>query len=154
MTFLTSDPIDVAGMLRDVEASEGAVCLFLGVVRDQNAGRRTVEILYEAYAGMAEAELGRIAGDIGREWPDARVRICHRVGRLRVGEVSVAIAATSSHRTDAFAACRSAIERIKTAVPIWKKEFHPDGSSDWVDPARAGNDAVWYDSPLQDQEDP
>jgi molybdopterin synthase catalytic subunit len=62
----------------------------------------------------------------------------HRVGRLSVGEPSVAIAAVSPHRAQAFAACRAAIDRVKATVPIWKKEFHPDGTSDWVDPTQGG----------------
>jgi molybdopterin synthase catalytic subunit len=62
------------------------------------------------------------------------VRIQHRAGRLEVGEVSVAVVATAPHRREAFEACRAAIDRVKTCVPIWKKEFHPDGSSEWVDP--------------------
>ncbi|MBC8646499.1 MAG: molybdenum cofactor biosynthesis protein MoaE [Thermoanaerobaculia bacterium] len=145
--FLTPGPIDVGDLLRDVHPSEGALCLFLGIVRDENAGRATVEILYEAYGPMAEAELSRIAEEMSREWPKARLRIRHRVGKVRVGEASVAIAATAPHRADAFAACRAAIDRIKTRVPIWKKEFHPDGSSDWVDPTALVRFAV------SDQED-
>lgn len=136
--FITSEPIDVGALLEQVDASEGALCLFLGIVRAQSAGRTTVEILYEAYGEMAEAELARIAHALRSEWPETRVRMRHRVGRLGVGDVSVAIVATSPHRADAFAACRAAIDRIKETVPIWKKEFHPDGSSDWVDPT-AGN---------------
>ena len=85
---------------------------------------------------MAELELARIAEGLAREFPDVRVRIRHRTGRLAVGEASVAIVAVSPHRGEAFAACRAAIDRLKTTVPIWKKEFHPDGSSDWVDTSR------------------
>ena len=131
---LTSSPIDLPSLLLEARASDGALCLFVGVVRDENAGRRTTAIQYEAYGAMAESEMARIAADLQREFPDARVRIVHRVGRLSVGEASVAIAAVSPHRAEAFAACRAAIDRIKTTVPIWKKEFHPDGSSEWVDP--------------------
>ena len=132
--YLTADPIDLPGLLLEARSSDGALCLFLGVVRDENAGRRTTAIEYEAYGPMAESELARVAEGLAREFPGVRVRMIHRVGRLAVGEPSVAIAAVSPHRADAFAACRAAIDRIKTTVPIWKKEFHPDGSSDWVDP--------------------
>jgi molybdopterin synthase catalytic subunit len=66
------------------------------------------------------------------------VTMIHRAGSLGIGEVSVAVAATAPHRAEAFAACRAAIDRIKNTVPIWKKEFHPDGSSAWVDPTRGG----------------
>ncbi len=136
--YLTFNPIDVGSLLAEARPSDGGVCLFLGVVRNENAGRPTVEVQYEAYGGMAEAEMARIADGLARDWPAARVRMRHRVGRLSVGEVSVAVLATSPHRSDAFAACRDAIDRIKTTVPIWKKEFHPDGSSEWVDPTRGG----------------
>jgi molybdopterin synthase catalytic subunit len=134
--FLTPEAIDLNDFLRDVLPAEGALCLFLGVVRDSNAGRETVEILYEAYGAMAEDEISRIATEISREWPESRLRIRHRTGAVPVGEASVAIAATAPHRADAFAACRAAIDRIKTRVPIWKKELHPDGSSEWVDPTK------------------
>jgi molybdopterin synthase catalytic subunit len=145
--YLTPEAIDVNDLLQEVLSSEGALCLFLGIVRDENAGRGTVEILYEAYGPMAEEELARIAAEISREWPESRLRVRHRIGTVRVGEASVAIAATAPHRADAFAACRAAIDRIKTRVPIWKKEFHPDGTSDWVDPTALVRFAV------SDQED-
>jgi len=134
--YLTTSAIDVAALLLEIRPSDGALCLFLGVVRDENAGRTTTAIEYEAYGEMAEAEMARAADALAREFPAVRVRMIHRVGRLAVGETSVAIAAASPHRAEAFAACRAAIDRIKTTVPIWKKEFHPDGSSDWVDPTQ------------------
>jgi len=133
-SYVTASPIDLAGLLAEARASDGALCLFVGVVRDQNEGRPTTSIRYEAYGPMAEAEMGRIAEALARDFPSVRVRMQHRVGLLAVGEASVAIAAVSPHRAEAFAACRAAIDRLKKTVPIWKKEFHPDGSSDWVDP--------------------
>ena len=133
---LTRDPIDVAALLSSVRPSDGGVCLFLGVVRNENAGRPTLRIDYQAYGEMAESELERIAHEVELEWPGVQVLVRHRVGVLEIGEASVAIVASSPHRADAFAACRAAIDRIKTAVPIWKKEFHPDGSSEWVDPTK------------------
>ena len=134
--YLTSSPIDIASMLAEARSSDGALCLFLGVVRNENEGRPTLAIHYEAYRPMAETEMEKIARGLEREWPDARVRMCHRIGRLDVGEVSVAVVAVSPHRNEAFAACRASIDRIKTTVPIWKKELHPDGSSAWVDPTK------------------
>jgi molybdopterin synthase catalytic subunit len=121
-------------MLLDARAGDGALSLFVGVVRNENQGRETTAIKYEAYGSMAESEMAKIAEGLAREFPSARVRMVHRVGRLVVGEASVAIVAASPHRAEAFAACRAAIDRIKTTVPIWKKELHPDGSSEWVDP--------------------
>jgi molybdopterin synthase catalytic subunit len=139
--YLTFSPIDVAALLNSARPSDGGVCVFLGVVRNENEGLPTVSIQYEAYGPMAEAEMARIVRQVEEEWPDSRLRLQHRAGKLEVGEVSVAVVATAPHRREAFEACRAAIDRIKTSVPIWKKEFHPDGSSEWVDAradARAG----------------
>jgi molybdopterin synthase catalytic subunit len=135
--FLTEAPIDVASFLAETRPGDGALCLFVGVVRDNNEGRATTSIQYEAYGPMAETEMGRVAEELARDFPDVEIRMKHRVGRLSVGEASVAVAAVSPHRAQAFAACRTAIDRVKSRVPIWKKEFHPDGSSDWVDPTKA-----------------
>jgi molybdopterin synthase catalytic subunit len=134
--FLTRDPIDLAALVDGARPEDGAVCLFVGVVRNESGGRETVAIDYEAYGPMAESEIARIAAAVSSEWPRARVRIFHRVGRLAVGEASVAVLATAPHREEAFAACRAAIDRVKKKVPIWKKEIRPDGSSEWVDPTR------------------
>jgi molybdopterin synthase catalytic subunit len=133
---LTTQPIDLASLFRNARPSDGGVCLFVGVVRDHNEGRATTAIEYEAYGSMAEAEIGRLLARVAGHWPDVRIEIRHRVGRLAVGEASVAVLATAPHRAEAFAACREAIDLLKTTVPIWKKEFHPDGSSEWVDPTK------------------
>jgi molybdopterin synthase catalytic subunit len=135
--YLSSEPIDVAALLAETRPSDGALCLFVGVVRDNNDGRETTAIEYQAYGEMAEREMRRLAEALVRDFPAVKVVMRHRVGRLAVGDASVAIAAVSPHRAEAFAACRAAIDRLKTTVPIWKKEFHPDGSSDWVDPSGA-----------------
>jgi molybdopterin synthase catalytic subunit len=132
--YLTTSPLDLASLLLEARASDGALCLFVGVVRNENEGLPTVAIEYEAYGPMAEAEMTRIADGLARDFPAAHVVMRHRLGKLSVGEPSVATVAVSPHRAEAFAACRAAIDRIKTTVPIWKREFHPDGSSGWVDP--------------------
>jgi molybdopterin synthase catalytic subunit len=134
--YLSPDSIDVAALVAETRPSDGALCLFVGVVRDKNEGRTTTAIEYQAYGAMAELEMAKLAEALAREFPEVKIRMRHRIGRLAVGEASVAIAAVSPHRAEAFAACRAAIDRLKTTVPIWKKEFHPDGSSDWVDPTR------------------
>jgi molybdopterin synthase catalytic subunit len=133
---LTSGPIDVGAMLREARASDGGVSVFVGIVRDENDGRRTRQIHYEAYAPMAEAEIDRLLDSIGESVPQARVSIRHRLGLLEVGDASVAVVAAAPHRAEAFAACREAIDRLKTSVPIWKKEFYADGTFEWVDPTR------------------
>ena len=135
--YLTADPIDLDSLLHEARASDGAVAAFVGVVRNENEGRMTTRILYEAYGPMAESEMEKIAAGLAREWPAVRIRMIHRVGLLQVGEASVAVVVTSPHRTQAFAACRAAIDRIKTTVPIWKKESYADGTEEWVDPTRS-----------------
>jgi molybdopterin synthase catalytic subunit len=117
----------------------GAVVTFLGLVRNHNAGRRVRYLEYEAYEPLARASFERIAAEVKRRWPDVRLALHHRVGRLEIGEASVAIAAASPHRGDAFAACRYAIERVKQIAPIWKREFF-DGGDMWIEGATADPD--------------
>jgi molybdopterin synthase catalytic subunit len=128
---LVREPIDAAG-LSPASSRDGAVCLFLGVVRDENRGRRVVGIDYEAYEEMALPLLQEIAEETLRQHPVTEVRLVHRLGRLGVGEASVAVAVCSPHRKEAFAACRQAIDALKARVPIWKKEHYADGSA-WLD---------------------
>jgi molybdopterin synthase catalytic subunit len=114
----------------------GAVCTFIGVVRDHAHGdggerRAVVRLEYEAYATMAEAEMRRIAIELGAEIPEARVAAIHRVGMLAVGDVAVVCVASAPHRAEAFRACRALIDRIKARVPIWKREYGPEGAY-WV----------------------
>ncbi len=112
----------------------GGVALFLGVVRDNSEAGRVDEIDYEAYESMAEKELLQAEEEVKRMWPQTRkVNVIHRLGRLSVGEVSVAVAVSSPHRAEAFAACRQAIERIKHDAPIWKRERLADGTEVWVE---------------------
>jgi molybdopterin synthase catalytic subunit len=91
---------------------------------------------YEAYAPLALKTFGRIASEVEERWPSARVAVHHRTGRLDVGEASVAIAAASAHRADAYAVCRYAIERVKQIAPIWKREFF-EGGDVWIEGATA-----------------
>ncbi len=110
----------------------GAVCVFLGVVRDRTGGRPVVKLEYEAYAGMAVAEMKRITREIAAEIAGARMAVVHRTGVLSVGDVAVVCAASAPHRDDAYRACRALIDRVKARVPIWKREHGPDGAL-WVD---------------------
>ena len=114
----------------------GAVVTFLGVVRDNNRGEDVTHLEYEAYEGMAERGLRQVAEQIGERWPETRVAIVHRTGRLEIGEASVAISVSSPRRADAFEGCRYAIERIKVDVPIWKKEFTTSGQV-WLEGPQA-----------------
>lgn len=131
MVRLTREPLDLPALL-GAEARDGAVCLFVGVVRDHNDGRRVRHLEYEAYEEMALPLLAEIEAEVRQRWPVSDVRLEHRLGRLEIGEASVAVAVCSPHRAEAFAACRHAIDTLKQRVPIWKKEFYADGSA-WID---------------------
>jgi molybdopterin synthase catalytic subunit len=115
---------------------DGAVVTFLGLVRNHNAGRSVRYLEYEAFEPLALRAFERIAGEVQGRWPGVRMALHHRVGRLDIGEASVAIAASSAHRADAFAACRYTIERVKQIAPIWKREFF-DGGDVWIEGATA-----------------
>lgn len=135
--WITADPLDPAGALALVNnGSHGAATVFVGVVRDHNAGRRVQHLEYECYEPLAVKAFERIAEEAGGAWKDARLAIGHRVGTLQIGDASVVIAAGSPHRGDAFAACRYAIERVKQIAPIWKREYF-DGGDVWIEGATA-----------------
>jgi molybdopterin synthase catalytic subunit len=119
--------------------ADGAVVTFLGLVRNHNLGRSVRYLEYEAYEPLALKTFDRIAAEIGQRWPGARLALHHRIGRLEIGEASIAIAARSPHRGDAYAACRYAIERVKQIAPIWKREFF-DGGDVWIEGATADPD--------------
>jgi molybdopterin synthase catalytic subunit len=131
---LTRSPIDLAA-LQAAAPSDGALCLFVGVVRDHHQGRAVSRLEYEAYEEMALAELAAIEREARRRWPLGDLRIVHRLGPLEIGEASVAVAVVSPHRAEAFEACRYAIDTLKQTAPIWKKEFYADGSS-WIEEPR------------------
>jgi molybdopterin synthase catalytic subunit len=135
--LVTADPLDPAALASAVAAPEcGAVATFVGLVRDHNASRRVLWLDYEAYGPLAVRAFEQIAREAAERWPSTRLAIQHRVGRLAIGEASIAIAAASPHRADAFAASRYAIERIKQIAPIWKHE-HFDGGDVWIEGATA-----------------
>ncbi len=108
--------------------------LFLGTVREMTNGRRTTALDYEAFVPMAESQLAAIEAEAHQRWSLDRVAIVHRVGRLELGEISMAVAVSSPHRAQAFEAARYLIDTIKESVPIWKKENWHDGTSEWVHP--------------------
>jgi molybdopterin synthase catalytic subunit len=109
----------------------GGLAVFVGVVRDENAGRAVTKLEYSAYASMAKKEMTKIAEEIESEIEGVRVAAMHRVGMLEVGDAAVICAASAPHRGEAFKACRELIDRIKSRVPVWKREIGPDGES-WV----------------------
>jgi molybdopterin synthase catalytic subunit len=133
---LVDHPIDVASLL-ETSPRDGAACLFVGVVRNENAGRQVERLEYEAYEEMAVPLMKEIAAEAKRRFPITEVRLVHRVGRLAIGETSVAVAVASPHRAEAFEACRFAIDELKATVPIWKKEYYADGTA-WLEGPGSG----------------
>ena len=109
----------------------GAVVTFVGTVRDNNLGRRVVALEYEAYGEMAGDEMRRIGVEMREKWGLHGIAMRHRVGKLKVGEISVLIAVSAPHRTEAFNACSEALDLLKERVPIWKKEYF-EGGEEWI----------------------
>ncbi len=129
---LTEAPIDVGAVIAEVADREaGAVTTFLGTTRAHSRGRTVLYLEYEAYDGMAEAEMARLADELARKYEIAKVAITHRTGRVEIGETSVAIAVSAPHRADALAACKEAIDTLKATVPLWKKEVY-EGGEEWI----------------------
>ena len=130
---LTPRPLDARRMETAVaHKGAGAICTFTGVVRDSSRGRSVTHLEYEAYAEMATAQMRKIADEIGEKWPEARVAMAHRTGRLEIGEPSVVVSVSCPHRAEAIAACKWGIDRLKETVPIWKKE-HADDGTYWIE---------------------
>ena len=143
---VTRDPLRLEDLIQAVGAqadgggtTAGAVTTFLGLVRSENLGRQVVRLEYESYEPLAVKVFERIAGEVREHWGAPRLALHHRLGSLRVGEASVAIAAAAPHRAEAFAACRYAIERVKQIAPIWKHEYFEDGHT-WIEGALADPD--------------
>jgi molybdopterin synthase catalytic subunit len=112
--------------------SSGAAVLFLGTVRDHSEGKKVLFLEYEAFEEMAEQMLGGLVREALEKWPLEEIRLVHRLGRVNLGEIAVAIAVESAHRDEAYLASRFIIEGIKHKVPIWKKEYYADGTSEWT----------------------
>ena len=133
MLSITPDPIDSQTLVDAVTRPEaGAIATFLGVVRNNNLGRTVGHLVYDAYPMMAERYMRAIANEVHERWDVLEVAILHRIGRLEIGEVSVAIAVSSAHRKEALEACHYAIDRLKEIVPIWKKEVWDNGE-EWIE---------------------
>ncbi len=132
MIKITEKPIDVQKVIGTVSSlGAGAVNVFIGTVRNSAHGKNVVWLEYEAYESMAVAEIRKIIDEASHRWPLLGWAVSHRVGTLKPGEVSVAIAVSSPHRRDSFEACQFIIDTLKETVPIWKKEVFEDGE-EWV----------------------
>lgn len=132
MLRIVPDRIDVAAVRAAVDdPGFGAVLVFEGVGRNQFGGRPVEALEYEAWPERAEAELGRIAGEVAERWPGVRLAVVHRTGRVAIGEPSVVVAVGAPHRAAAYEASRYALDTLKERLPVWKKELYADGSA-WI----------------------
>jgi molybdopterin synthase catalytic subunit len=135
MVEITENPLDHASLTDRVRHNNaGAVCAFLGTVREMTGDRQTVVLDYEAYPEMALKKMAELEAEARRRWPLIEVAIVHRVGRLGLGEISVVVAVSCPHRGDSFDACRWLIDTFKEVVPVWKRETWADGREEWVHP--------------------
>ena len=132
---IVTRPIDPAALLTEVASvARGASVLFVGMVRDTNEGRAVTGIEYAAYESMAARELEAIIAEAASRFDTADIVVEHRIGKLHLGEASVAIAVAHAHRAPAYDASRFLIEQLKRRVPIWKREHYADGTREWIDP--------------------
>ena len=129
---VTAEPLSLDAVVGEVQRDEaGAVATFLGTVRNRSRDRNVLYLEYEAYEGMAEQTMAELADELAERHELLAVAIHHRVGRVEIGEPSVAIAVSSPHRAAALAACREAIDTLKGRVPLWKKEVY-EGGEEWI----------------------
>jgi MoaE-MoaD fusion protein len=129
---LSEEPLSVDACVAEVRSdAAGAIATFIGTTRAHSRGRDVIQLEYEAYEGMAEKEMARLAAELEQRHSLTAVAIHHRVGVVAVGETSVVIAVSSPHRGDALAACKEAIDTLKVTVPLWKKEIYV-GGEEWI----------------------
>jgi molybdopterin synthase catalytic subunit len=132
MISLTQERIDVEAVVASVVTdASGGVNVFLGTTRNHSEGKAVRSLEYEAYPEMAKKEIAKIVTEVHYHWPAHKISVVHRLGLVPLGEVSVAIAVSASHRKESFEACQYIIDRLKERVPIWKKEEFEDGTSAW-----------------------
>src|SRR5262245_41285142 len=133
MAELIHSPIDVAKLITEASRPDcGAVSLFIGNSRDHNEGRKVTRLEYEAYEPMAQVALENLERDARNRFAVATCRIVHRLGEVPLAEASVAVVVAAAHRQAAFDACQWAMDELKRAAPIWKKEFFAEGGAEWV----------------------
>jgi molybdopterin synthase catalytic subunit len=129
---LSEEPLSLDAAVKEVaDDRAGAIATFIGTTRSESRGRTVEHLEYEAYPGMAEEVMERIAEDLKSKYSLCEVAIHHRVGRVGIGETSVVIAVSAPHRQDALAACTEAIDTLKETVPLWKKEVY-EGGEEWI----------------------
>lgn len=138
--WIVEEPVDLAALLRETEDPAcGGLAVFCGTIRDENEGRRVTALAYEAHVSLAEKRLRELEEEARERFEIRRCRIQHRVGRLEVGETSVAVVVRAPHRDAALAAARWAIDEAKSRLPVWKREEYADGGERYLEgrPLRA-----------------
>jgi molybdopterin synthase catalytic subunit len=139
MFTLSAEPIDPHALQRELADPRAGACVtFEGWVRDHNDGRAVRALDYEAFAGLAEREGGRIIDEARAKFDVLAIHCVHRTGALHIGDLAVWVGVAAAHRGAAFEACRYVIDEAKARVPIWKKEHYADGASEWINCATRG----------------
>jgi molybdopterin synthase catalytic subunit/molybdopterin converting factor small subunit len=129
---LSAEPLSLDAVVGEVRSDRaGAIATFVGTTRIESRGRAVEHLDYEAYEGMAEQVMTRIAAALKERYDVCEIAIHHRTGRVEIGEASVVIAVSAPHRQDALAACKDAIDTLKEEVPLWKKEVY-EGGEEWI----------------------
>ncbi|MEY4567395.1 MAG: hypothetical protein RLY14_2365 [Planctomycetota bacterium] len=135
MVELTDSTINTDTLLKSVVRPEsGAAVLFVGTTRQWTGSQQTEYLVYEAYREMALHEMAKLEAQVKSRWKLSDVQIVHRLGRVDIAEVSVAIAVSSPHRREAFEAGQWLIDEFKERVPVWKKEYWSDREASWIHP--------------------
>ena len=138
MIEITSTQIDTSAVLASVQSTQaGAAVLFVGSTRQFTDGRETLKLDYECYEALAIKKMTEILEQAKTKWKIEACSIVHRVGTVELGEASIAVAVSSPHRADSFEAGRWLVDTLKTEVPIWKRDYWADGSSEWIHPEGA-----------------
>ena len=132
MIEVTENPLSPEVVVNKIKTdSSGCVVTYVGLIRDYSRDKPVLSVEYEDAAGSAEDRLREIADDITQKWPVNNVAICHRVGKLKVGDINLVVAIAAAHRVEGFAACQYAIDQFKQRLPTLKRETYTDGSV-WV----------------------
>jgi len=133
MIEITEKPISPELVVDKVRSdTSGCVVTYIGLIRNYSRGKQVLSVEYEDSRHKAKDSLQQIAKEIGQKWQLDNLAICHRVGKLKVGDINVVIAVASAHRQEGFAACQYAIDRFKEIPPTKKRETYTDGSI-WVE---------------------
>jgi molybdopterin synthase catalytic subunit len=130
MIELTSKPILPESVISKTKTnSSGCVATYVGLIRDDSHGKPVLSVEYKDSEGTAEKGLGQIADEIRQKWPVNNIAICHRIGKLKVGDINFLVAIAAAHREEGLAACRYAVDRFKELMPTKKTETYVDGST-------------------------